>query len=95
MARIQLVIERDADECVVKIAGTAYTFKRDDKGRLVTDITNTDHLKWVSDPYHYGSFKVLPAAEEVPVEKAAIVDEVVEEVVEQAPAVPSKKGRHK
>lgn len=76
MALIQLVVERDANECTVKIAGVPYRFKRDAEGRLVADITNTDHLKWVSDPYHYGSFKVLPPKGGATVEKVESVSEV-------------------
>jgi hypothetical protein len=56
--QVQLLVERDQNECIVKLAGTAYKFKRNEYGHLVSDITDHDDIKWVSDPMHSTSFKV-------------------------------------
>jgi hypothetical protein len=56
--QVQLLVERDQSECVVKMAGTAYAFKRNEYGHFVTNILNADHMAWVNDPNHSGSFKV-------------------------------------
>ena len=50
--QVQLLVERDQNECIVKLAGTAYKFKRNEYGHLVSDITDHDDIKWVSDPHH-------------------------------------------
>ena len=55
--QVQLLVERDQNECVVKLAGTAYKFKRNEYGNLVSDITDLEHIKWVTDPYHNTVFK--------------------------------------
>ena len=55
--QVQLLVERGQDECVVKLAGTAYKFKRNEHGHLVSDITDHDDLKWVSDPRNGTAFK--------------------------------------
>jgi hypothetical protein len=56
--QVQLLVERNQSECVVKLAGTAYTFKRNEYGHFVADILSADHMAWVNDPNHSGSFKV-------------------------------------
>lgn len=56
--QVQLLVERNQSECVVKVAGTAYTFKRNEYGHFVADILSADHMAWVNDPHHSGSFKV-------------------------------------
>ena len=55
--QVQLLVERGQDECVVRLAGTAYKFKRNEHGHLVSDITDHDDLKWVSDPRNGTAFK--------------------------------------
>lgn len=56
--KVQLLVERDQSECVVKVAGTAYTFKRNEYGHFVADILSADHMAWVNHPNHSGSFKL-------------------------------------
>lgn len=56
--QVQLLVERNQSECVVKVAETAYTFKRNEYGHFVTDILSADHMAWVNDPHHSGSFKL-------------------------------------
>lgn len=56
--QVQLLVERNQSECVVKVAGTAYTFKRNEYGHFVADILSADHMAWVNDKNHSGSFKV-------------------------------------
>jgi hypothetical protein len=80
---VQLLVERDQNECIVKLAGTAYKFKRNEYGHLVSDITDQDHIKWVSDPTHNTSFKIYSAP------KKKIIEEVTDEV---APAADSPKS---
>ena len=72
---LQLLVERDQNECIVKLAGTAYKFKRNEHGHLVSEITDQEHIKWVSDPTHNTSFKMYSAPEK------KIIDEVVDEAV--------------
>ena len=81
---VQLLVERDQNECIVKLAGTAYKFKRNEYGHLVSDITDQDDIKWVSDPhsqYRRSRFTALP--------KKKIIEEVVDEV---APVADSPKS---
>lgn len=56
--QVQLLVERDQSECIVKLAGTSYKFKRNEHGDFVADITNEEHIRWVSNPFHNTSFKV-------------------------------------
>jgi hypothetical protein len=56
--QVQLLVERNQSECVVKVSGTAYTFKRNEYGHFVADILSADHMAWVNHPNHSGSFKV-------------------------------------
>lgn len=62
--QVQLLVERNQDECIVKLAGTAYTFKRNEHGHLVSEITDQDHLRWVMDPSHHTAFKVYSEPKE-------------------------------
>ena len=73
--QVQLLVERDQNECVVKLAGMAYKFKRNESGHLVSEITDGEHIKWVSDPMHNTSFKIYGAP------KKKIIEEVIDEVV--------------
>jgi hypothetical protein len=59
--QVQLLVERDQNECIVRLAGTAYTFKRNEHGHLVSDITDHDDIKWVTDPIHNTAFKAYSA----------------------------------
>jgi hypothetical protein len=73
--QFQLLVERDQNECIVNLAGTAYKFKRNDHGHLVSDITDHDDIKWVSDPHNKTAFKAYID----PGKK--ILDEVIDEAV--------------
>jgi hypothetical protein len=87
---VQLLVERDQNECTVKLAGRAYKFKRNEHGHLVSDITDYDHIKWVSDPTHNTSFKLYSAPKKKIIEEVndeVVVGKVVEEVVETPVAV--------
>lgn len=76
--QVQLLVERDQNECIVKLAGTAYKFKRNEYGHLVSEITDQEHIKWVSDPMHNTSFRLY----NVPKKKVIdVVDAVVDEAV--------------
>jgi hypothetical protein len=46
--QVQLFVDRDQNECIVNLAGTAYKFKRNEHGHLVSEITDQEHIKWVS-----------------------------------------------
>ena len=72
---VQLLVERDQNECTVKLAGMVYKFKRNESGHLVSDITDGEHIKWVSDPTHNTSFKIYG------IPKKKIIEEVIDEVV--------------
>lgn len=81
--QVRLLVERDQDECFVKLAGTTYKFKRNEHGQLVADISDQEHIKWVSDPTHNTSFKLYsPPKEKVVVEE--VVDETVDVTAEEA-----------
>ena len=71
--QVQLLVERDQNECIVNLAGTAYKFKRNDHGHLVSDITDQEHIKRISDPFHNTAFKEYNVLKK-------ITDEVVDEV---------------
>ena len=72
--QVQLLVERDQDECIVKLAGTAYKFKRNEYGHLVSEITDHDDIKWVSDPHHNTAFKAYSVPKKRIIE---VVDETV------------------
>ena len=72
--QVRLLVERDQNECVVKLAGTAYKFERNEHGHLVSEITDQEHIKWVSDPNHNTAFKAYSAPKKKIVE---MVDEMV------------------
>ena len=87
---VQLLVERDQNECTVKLAGRAYKFKRNEHGHLVSEITDHDHIKWVSDPTHNTSFKIYNAPKKRILEEVndeVVVGKVVEEMVETPVAV--------
>ncbi len=69
--QVQLLVERDQNECIVKVAGTAYTFKRNEYGHFITDILSADHFAWVNDPTRSASFRVYS----VPEHKEVIMEE--------------------
>ncbi len=71
--QVQLLVERDQNECVVKLAGRAYKFKRNECGDIVSDIYDEEHIKWVSDPHHNTSFKMYSIPKKDFIEKT--VDE--------------------
>ena len=71
--QVQLFVERDQNECIVNLAGTAYKFKRNEHGHLVSEITDQEHIKWVTDPYHNTAFK-----------EYNVLKKIIEEVVDDA-----------
>jgi len=71
--QVQLFVERDQSECIVNLAGTAYKFKRNEHGHLVSEITDQEHIKWVTDPYHNPAFK-----------EYNVLKKIIEEVVDDA-----------
>jgi hypothetical protein len=76
--QVQLFVERDQNECIVNLAGTAYKFKRNEHGHLVSEITDQEHIKWVTDPYHNTAFKAYSAPKKKIIE---VVDKVVDAAV--------------
>ena len=78
--QVQLMVERDQNECIVNLAGTAYKFKRNDHGHLVSDITDQEHIKWISDPFHNTAFKEYNVLQKITEE--VVADAVVTEVTE-------------
>jgi hypothetical protein len=81
--QVQLLVERDQNECIVRLAGTAYKFKRNEHGHLVSEITDHDDIKWVSDPRHNTAFKPYS------VPQKRVLDEMVDEA---APVADSPKA---
>jgi hypothetical protein len=88
--QVQLLVERDQNECIVRLAGTAYTFKRNEYGHLVSDITDHGDIKWVTDPTHNTAFReyIIPGKkiiEEMVDESVPVADipEVVPEVAQE------------
>ena len=75
--QVRLFVERDQNECIVNLAGTAYRFKRNEYGHLVSDITDEEHIAWVSNPMHNASFRVYS-----PPEPKAAPDVAAEAVAE-------------
>jgi hypothetical protein len=73
--QVQLFVERDQNECIVNLAGTAYKFKRNEHGHLVSEITDQEHIKWVMDPYRNTAFKAYSAPKNKIIEK--VVDDAV------------------
>ena len=78
--QVQLLVERDQNECIVNLAGTAYKFKRNDHGHLVSDITDQEHIKRISDPFHSTAFKEYSVLKKITEE--VVADAVVTEVTE-------------
>lgn len=58
--QVRLLVERDQNECIVKLAGTAYKFKRNEHGHLVTEISDVEHIKWVNDPLNTSFVQYVP-----------------------------------
>jgi len=77
--QVQLLVERDQNECIVNLAGTAYKFKRNEYGHLVSEITYQEHIKWLNNP-HNTSFKPYSAPKK----------KITEEVVDDAAPVAGK-----
>ena len=71
--QVQLFVERDQSECIVNLAGTAYKFKRNEHGHLVSEITDQEHIKRISDPFHSTAFK-----------EYNVLKKITEEVVDDA-----------
>ena len=55
--QVQLLVERDQKECVAKLAGTAYTFTRNEHGHFVSEINSFEHIKLLSAPAYNTSFR--------------------------------------
>ena len=85
--KVRLFVERDQNECVVNLAGTAYRFKRNEYGHLVSDITDEEHIAWVSNPMHNASFRVysLPEPKAAPEVAAEAVAQTVSVKAEENP----------
>ena len=80
--QVRLFVERDQNECVVNLAGTAYRFKRNEFGHLVSDITDKTHIAWVSNPMHNTSFEIYSPPKPL---KTVIAEEAVEDIADLAP----------
>ena len=82
--QVQLLVERDQNECIVNLAGTAYKFKRNDHGHLVSDITDQEHIKRILDPFHNTAFKEYNVLKKITEEVAPVADspEAVPETAE-------------
>jgi hypothetical protein len=91
---VRLMVERGQDVCSVKLAGAFYTFKRNEHGHLVSDISDLLTIKWVSDPrnssfmpYNPPKSKgtipppAVPPVTSEPETEGHVADEVFEEVV--------------
>jgi len=88
--QVQLFVERDQNECIVNLAGTAYKFKRNEHGHLVSEITDMEHIKWVSDPSHHTSFKAYnPPGEKKIIEEN--IDDGVAAVVRGSKKLPKRR----
>ena len=83
--QVQLLVERDQNECIVNLAGTAYKFKRNDHGHLVSDITDQEHIKRISDPFHSTVFKEYSVQKKITEE--VVDDAVVTEVTDAVTTV--------
>ena len=83
--QVQLLVERDQNECIVNLAGTAYKFKRNDHGHLVSDITDQEHIKRISDPFHSTAFKEYNVLKKITEE--VVDDAVVTEVTDAVTTV--------
>ena len=71
---IQLLVERDQDECFVKLVGTTYKFRRNEHGHLVTEINDLETIKWVSNPRHNTSFRPYSPPEPKAASEAVTVE---------------------
>ena len=80
--QVQLFVERDQNECIVNLAGTAYKFKRNEHGHLVSEITDQEHIKWVTDPNHNTAFKAYSAPEKKISEEGVAEEGIISETVE-------------
>lgn len=80
--QVQLFVERDQNECIVNLAGTAYKFKRNEHGHLVSEITDQEHIKWVTDPNHNTAFKAYSAPEKKISEEGVAEEVTIPETVE-------------
>lgn len=71
---VQLLVERDQDECFVRLAGTTYKFRRNEHGHLITEINDLETIKWVSNPMHNTSFRPYSPPEPKAVPEAVTVE---------------------
>lgn len=44
---IQLLVEREGDEHVLKVEGVRHTFRRNGHGHLVAEVTNPEYIRWM------------------------------------------------
>lgn len=47
--QVQLLVERGQPENIVRLVGMSYTFKRNEFGHLVAEITDPTSLEWVAN----------------------------------------------
>lgn len=48
--QVRLMVERGQDEYLAKLGGKAYSFKRNEHGHLVAEITDLPTIEWITDP---------------------------------------------
>ena len=88
---IQLLVEREGDEHVLRVEGVRHTFRRNGYGHLVTEVTNPEHIKWMmrSTSYQvYSPPKIIHEEVRENLEEAAAVDPEPTSPVEESPAKP-------
>lgn len=82
--QVRLMVERGQDENIVKIAGTAYKFLRNDRGHLVANVTDPSTIAWVSLPRN-SSFEPYDGGIAEEVVQDILVDDVFTEAEAPAP----------
>jgi hypothetical protein len=61
--KVQLLVERDQKECVGKLAGTSYTFMKNEHGHFISEINSFEHIKLLSHPTYNNAFRLYSPPE--------------------------------
>lgn len=87
--QVRLLVERGQQENVVRLAGMSYTFKKNDYGHLVAEITDPTSLEWVANarntsfvPYEIPKDSIVSTTTEEnvtpPIEAKPVIPEIPE-----------------
>ena len=96
--QIRCLVEREGNRHVLRVEGIPYTFERNERGHLVTEVTNYEHIKWMMRSSSYAAYREPKVIHTGVVSEVAGEDLAHEPEPEQPEATeeaPAKDVRHK